>query len=1121
MVELPRPGESIYLDPWVEPLRVYEVRELAGRIRLGVIFTETGRAQTFLLKREELASRLRYVLPLAETFRSKQGPLRKDDFLLFLEAFRLRLGYLFDPHYAVSVSQVDFLPHQVDAVYRYILPLPQIRFLLADDPGLGKTIMAGLVLKELKARGTVKQCLIVVPAHLQNQWRRELRDWFREEFTILDRPMLSNIASDYFFERNPQLITSMDFAARNEKTKETLTQRSWDLVIVDEAHKLSATRYGAKIYKTKRYQLGEDISPKAKNLLFLTATPHKGDEVAYFLLLDLLEPRLFADEVHLKRMMQGGWRPPFILRRSKEQVTDLNGNKLFKKRDVSSLSVTMTEVERRLYEAVTSYVRRWYQVLGTDEWLAFGRRRRNIALALTVLQRRVTSSLAAIRESLRRRRQKLEVLRVEWEHHLEEELPELDEESRTEVADETANEWENFQERLEGLTAARTLEELREEIEEINNLIGLAIEAEKGGEEAKVQELRQVVEERLRHQREEKLLIFSEFKDTVFALRNKLASWGFPVAVIHGGMDMPEREEQERIFRDRVQVMVATDAAAEGINLQFCRFMIDFDLPWNPNRLEQRMGRIHRYGQNRDCFIWNLLYSDTREGQVLEILLKKLERMRERPELGDTIYDVIGTLLEGVHLEDLIMEALMKGDTTEVEKVIEVGLEQRVEEFTQALRDSALAGYYIDLSAVVKDEEKSTLQRVVPYDVEFFTSLAAYHLRGALEPDSKQPGVFHLGIPLDLQREFRDKGYVAGLRIAFERLVARSANAEFFAPGHPVLEKLVDRFIEGGQRPRLAVLGDPQGSRGSLWLFRECIKDGNDQPVIERVLALFHDHDSNCNLTLVDPRWVRDLKEVSGELPIPEELLANFERIQLEAVGEAADQLDSLLAEARERREREVNIKLSCLKNSYDAFISESESKLSGYRRRQQRGQDMRLAIQQEEANLKTLNAEKVERLQALPWETQFTLLQPELEAVALIVPVASFFGGTPSEEAKEREEQAGVEFVMRYERQQGREPEDVSKKKLGYDVESAGGTKKRCIEVKSFASTGSLELTSNEWQMARRLTKDYWLYIVENAIPTPKLTAIQDPTAKLHPQEKWNITGFSFPYWKAQIGSD
>lgn len=823
-----RPGTRVQLRPEGDIAEVYRFQEQGGQFLVGLILEETKEAKTFIFTPEELLSRLQVLPALAAA-----PPLLWNQVVAFVEALRMRLAYAFDPHYAVSVTQVDLLPHQVDAVYRHILPQPQVRFLLADDPGLGKTIMAGLVLKELKARGLVRTVLVVVPAHLLDQWQRELSEWFREDFTILNRTVMRNLLTDDFFARNPQVLVSMDFA-RQDEVRDLLARRSWDLLIVDEAHKFSAARYGNKVYKTKRYQLGEALARRATHVLLLTATPHKGDDEAYFLLLDLLQPRLFARAEDLKAAAKGNGLP-FVLRRSKEQVTDLEGRPLFKKREVKTVGVTLTEAERRLYDAVTAYVRRWYQVVSgkTD------RRSRNIALALIVLQRRLSSSLFAVRESLRRRA-KLQNLLQEWERRLEEEegLPVLDDDAWEDLQEQTASEWEGFQEHLEGLTAAQTPEELRAELQELDGLIQLALEAEKAGEEAKVNELRRVVEERLRHHPDEKLIVFTEFKDTLVALERKMREWGFPVAVIHGGMNLQARIEQERRFRDQVQVLIGTDAAGEGLNLQFARLMVNFDLPWNPNRLEQRMGRIHRYGQKRDCYVFNMLYPETREGRVLEQLLEKLERMRER--LGDSVYDVIGHLLEGVRLEELIMQAILRQDTAEAERAI-VDVERRLEEYRRALEESALAGHHIDLSSVLADARDSLQKRLVPWDVERFARLVVPLVGGKIE-SLKQPGVFSLRLPTTFLRQHHlaHDAFARGVRVAFERRTARHAGAEFFAPGHPVLDALCDHFLQKS-RPVKGVVVHPGGEEGILWFFRGSVQDAAGRPVLERLLALLWD----------------------------------------------------------------------------------------------------------------------------------------------------------------------------------------------------------------------------------------------------------------------------------------
>jgi superfamily II DNA or RNA helicase len=1102
-------GDRIRIEPFTEEAEVFDIRERDDQITLGVIFYPSQKAERFVFSREEFAQRVRRLSSLWEAFH--QGAIRERvPFILFVDALRMRLAYTFDPHYAVSVTQIDLLPHQVDAVYKHILPMPRIRFLLADDPGLGKTIMAGLVLKELKARGAVRRTLLVVPAHLQDQWQRELSDWFREDFVLLRRDILNSLYSADFFERNPQILVSMDLA-RREDVREVLARQAWDLVIVDEAHKLSATRYGQKISKTKRYQLGEALASKATHMLFLTATPHKGDDHAYFLLLSLLEPRLFANPEQLKQAIRFDGLP-FVLRRTKEQVTDLEGKPLFRRREVKTLGVQLSDGERRLYQEVTAYVRHWYAAVSgkTD------RRSRNIALALTVLQRRLSSSLFAVRESLHRRKAKLQTLLYDWERRLQEEdFPSWDEDAQQDLTEMTAGELESFQERLEGVTAAQTPDELKEEIEQLDKLINLALETERTGEEAKVKQLRRVVEEYLRHNPEEKLLVFTEFKDTLTALERRFRDWGFPCAVIHGQMNLQARVEQERRFRDEVQVMVATDAAGEGLNLQFCRLMINYDLPWNPNRLEQRMGRIHRYGQKRDCFVFNMLYPETREGKVLERLMEKLERMRQR--LGDTVYDVIGTLLEGVRLEDLIMEAVLKGEDSRLEQVLDVDVEKRVEEFRRALEENALVGHHIDLSAIQKDATESLLKRLMPWDVERFARLAVRTLGGEFDEDRRHPRVFRLSVPREFLKEhgLPSEALARGLRVAFDRVVARRADAEFFAPGHPFLEALIEHFTRR-TRPCMAVLLDEKQRVGTLWLYRARLQDGRGRPVLERLIALFHNRMSG-EVHEVDPRMVWELDSLPADIPLPDNVSEVLREAHVRARHMLVQQLSALQAEAQARREREIAIKKRWLAASYDKLIEESQAKLWSYHQRRDAGEDMDFAIRQEDENLKQLLCEKETRLKELEQERHILILEPELEAVALVLPnlkrAQEMLDG--KEEQKRRVEEIGMRVSIRYELDQGRTPRDVSQQFLGYDIVSYGPKETRFIEVKSFASTGRLELTPHEWQMAERLQDTYWLYIVEDALTEPKLHTIQNPAASLKAHPVTGVIKIVVDGWK------
>ena len=741
-------------------------------------------------------------------------------------------------------------------------------------------------------------------------------------------------------------------------------------------------------------------------------------------------------------------------------MTDLEGKPLFKKRQVQTLSVTMTDAERQLYDKVTAYVRRWYRVVAgkTD------RRSRNVALALTVLQRRLSSSLFAVRESLRRRRTKLQNLLQAWERRSEEEEPfsEVDNESWEDLSEQTAREWEGFQEKLEGLTAAQTPEDLHKEIEELDELIRLAQQAELAGEEAKVSELRRVVEERLRNQPDEKLIVFTEFKDTLMALRRKVEEWGFPAALIHGEMNLQTRIEQERYFRDHTQLLIGTDAAGEGLNLQFARLMVNFDLPWNPNRLEQRIGRIHRYGQKRDCFVFNMLYSQTREGDVLKRLLEKLERMRER--LGDSVYDVIGHLLEGVRLEELIMQAVLRSDTTELERVIDEDVEERLAAYRKALEESALAGHHIDLSTVLADDRDSRHRRLVPWDVERFTALTVPLIGGECRPDARKPGVFRFSVPRMFLRQhnLHQETFATGIRIAFERKIAREAGVEFFAPGHPLFEALCAHFLQKS-RPVRAALLHPKGEQGTLWLFRGGVQDGAGKPALERLLMLFWNLQTQ-QVHEVDPRILWNLQPWPEDAPLPNDLLNALDASESQVRQHVIQSLDRLRDEAAQRRERETCIKEQWLNKSFHHLIAESNAKLFDYQSRAERGEDMRIAIQQEEENLKQLTREKGERLKALEQERILTVLEPQLEAVFLVCAAPPDGAARPEVEADVRRIEAiGMEVAMQYERQQGREPTDVSKEDLGYDIRSEGGDETRYIEVKAFAITGDLRLTPHE----------------------------------------------------------
>ena len=579
---------------WTEPVRVLTAKVRGHRIEIQAVGVNTKRLWTKLLNAEEFDSVIK-LTPAGELAALDGNPTH---FRLAAEAHRIRLAYQYDPHFAVSVSQVDPLPHQMDAVYGHLLTQPRIRLLIADDPGAGKTIMGGLGIKELKFRGLIERTLIVTPANLTDQWRRELHEKFGEVFTVVNRATVSAAYGKNIWEDNPQCITSIDFIARQDDILNHLRDVRWDLVIVDEAHKMAAYKYGNKINKTQRYELGEFLRERTDHFLFLTATPHKGDPDNFALLLQLLDRDLYANGKILAEASAHD-ENRIMIRRLKEDMKQFDGTPCFPPRHVKTLSYRLSHDELALYNAVTEYVQNNFQRAEQAE-------NRNVGLALTVLQRRLASSLAAIRLSLERRLKRLRDLRKLGK--LKQEFGELPED----LDDLTESErWHFEDDVVERLTMAENMAELEAEIEELDRLVRLAKQTEKNSPETKFEELRSVVSDHLSG-RVERLLVFTEHKDSLDSLVGRLTNLGFHCCIIHGGMSLEKRIAAEReFFEHKSSIMVATEAAGEGINLQFCSLMVNYDIPWNPNRLEQRMGRIHRYKQQQEVMIFNLVADNT------------------------------------------------------------------------------------------------------------------------------------------------------------------------------------------------------------------------------------------------------------------------------------------------------------------------------------------------------------------------------------------------------------------------------------------------------------------------------------------------------------------------------
>ena len=588
-------------------------------------------------------------------------------FRLVSEALRIRLAYLFDPVLAVHTSIVDPLPHQITAVYEHMLPRQPLRFLLADDPGAGKTIMAGLLIKELIVRGDLQRCLIVCPGSLAEQWQDELYRRFHLPFEILTNDKLEAARTGNWFLESNLVIARLDKLSRNEDVQQKLQAPDcrWDLVVCDEAHKMSATVFGGETKYTKRYRLGQLLSTLTRHFLLMSATPHNGKEADFQLFMALLDGDRFEgryrDGVHAADVSD------LMRRMVKESLLKFDGTPLFPQRIAHTVPYKLSEGEAHLYRIVTDYVR---DEFNRAEALENDKRAGTVGFALTILQRRLASSPEAIYQSLRRRRERLESRLRELEllqrggqiaPILAASLPVLDSEDVEDLEEAPDNEVEAAEEQiLDQATAARSIAELRIEIETLKGLEAHAMAVRRSGTDTKWLQLSSLLGEIFtpaglattggghhvaqpnapygageipppKPSPHQKLVIFTEHRDTLNYLAQRITTLlgrNEAVVIIHGGIGREERLNIQESFRHdpKVQVLLATDAAGEGINLQRAHLMVNYDLPWNPNRIEQRFGRIHRIGQTEVCHLWNLVAEETREGDVYRKLLEKLEQ---------------------------------------------------------------------------------------------------------------------------------------------------------------------------------------------------------------------------------------------------------------------------------------------------------------------------------------------------------------------------------------------------------------------------------------------------------------------------------------------------------------
>src|SRR5271166_1655268 len=947
-----KPNKVLRGPIFPEPVQIIVVIPMGDAVKLIAKGLKTGQVHEPVLNAEQLA-RLE-ASPEKEPFDG--DPHR---FRLGVEALRLGLAYEYDPYFSLSIARVDPLPHQLEAVYDYFIKLPRIRFLLADDPGAGKTIMAGLLIKELKIRGLVKRTLIVTPANLSFQWQRELKDKFRESFEVVRSDVLrANYGMNPWQEKN-QVITSVSWVSRVDDAKESLLRSNCDLIIVDEAHKMSAYRADKK---TLAYQLGEALSQMTDHYLLMTATPHKGDPDNFCLFLELLDRDVYGDVKSLEEAMRKH-EAPFYLRRVKEALVsfpDPHTGKvkaLFTKRIVRTTEFQITLQELDFYDALTRFVED-QSIKAASENSARGRA---LGFTMAMLQRRFASSIYAVRCSLQRMKSKREQILADPEAYrqaqidkrLPDEFDDLPEDEQLEIVAE-----------LENLVASYDPAALREEIIELGNLIQLAQTLEKLEVESKLVRLKElIIQNGVFQDPKMKLLIFTEHKDTLDFLcgdgkegrpLGKLREWGLTVTQIHGGMKIGDRDTPgsrifaEREFRESAQVLIATEAAGEGINLQFCWLMINYDIPWNPVRLEQRMGRIHRYGQEKDCLIFNFVSTNTREGRVLHKLFERIQAIEDDldPKRTGKVFNVLGEVFPANQLEKMLRDMYAHNQMTE-ELIKQRIVEQVDPEHFRSITNSTLEGLAkreLNLSAIVGKSAEAKERRLVPEVIEdFFLQAAPVTGVEVGEQGRGQHTYKVLRVPRHLwpigerlEPRFGKLGREYKQVVFDKEILKKLPTYDWVTPGHPLFEAVREDLLENvrAEMEKGAVFFDVHRSvPARLTVYSAAIKDGLAHVLHRRLFIVQEEVEGT--LTVRQPTLLLDLVTAPQGTQVPDGAGKDQTSLEHFLVQEA---LEPFLAEVATQRAKEIQTVAHHLEISLNELIHRQNLRLAELIDQQQTG---------------------------------------------------------------------------------------------------------------------------------------------------------------------------------------
>ena len=1009
-----------------------------------------------------------------------------ESFKLAAEAYRIDLAHLFDPMMAVHTSNVEPLPHQITAVYESMLPRQPLRYVLADDPGAGKTIMAGLLIRELLMRADARRVLIVAPGCLVEQWQDEMAEKFGLEFTLFSREMLDQSRGNPFDDAD-LMVARVDQLSRSEELLEKLRLSHWDLVVVDEAHKLSANYFGQKVNKTKRFLLGELLGSITRHFLLMTATPHNGKEEDFQLFMSLLDSDRFygkfrdgAHKVDVTDLMR---------RMVKEDLLKFDGSPLFPERRAITVNYRLSDLEAALYEAVTAYVK---EEMNRADQLQDGNRKGTVGFALTSLQRRLASSPEAIYQSLKRRRIKLsrrveeEKLRARGQSagRLAETIPagvrQGTPEDVWESADSlTPEDYEDFEEAVvDQATAAQTIVELEAEIISLQALEDQARQVVHSGQDRKWDELSRLLQDtpemRDADGRQRKLIIFTEHKDTLNYLAVKirgLIGTEESVVMIHGGVRREDRRKVQELFRNdpSVRVLLATDAAGEGVNLQNANLMVNYDLPWNPNRLEQRFGRIHRIGQTEVCHLWNMVAKETREGDVFQRLFEKLEI--ERVALKGRVFDILGEVFEERSLKDLLIDAIRYGDDPEVRARLHRQVDGALDtaHLEAIIKRNALCDEVMDpqrLFALKEEMEKAEARKLQPYFIRAFFSQAFQQLGGDLR--AREPGRFEItNVPAairerDRQISGRDRRHLQPVlrryeRVCFEKKGVRlegrvgAPMASLIHPAHPLMQAVTDLMLEQ-HRSKLkqgTVLIDPTDMGVTprvLIIVDHAVKEGSDQDKVASRRMQFVEIDPQGQA--INAGWAPHLDmqvaDAADLALIPDVLSAPWIVKDLEQqalVHASTHMVPEHFNEVRLRRELQVDKTLAAVHERLVKEINYWGDRYIKLQSDKAAGKDVRLPLENVQRTIDDLTARKQAREKELIAMRHVTSATPVVVGGALVVPAGLLMqrrgeqGWSADADARSRIERLAMDAVFKAERALGHEVIDVSAQKCGWDI--------------------------------------------------------------------------------------